>query len=397
MNIKGLAVQNHRRHPIYSGVLINPKLKTITTNDIINIELENTTETGVANILKFRQNSICRLRQNRLISHQNYRNDTTQEIDISYHRDTEKYENTEYYPEEIYSEYLETKMRNLEINPENIAPGFGDPVKKFENEKNNFGFRDPIINFESLKNKSEFTEKTEQDLQGNDELELFKYSYDSEHLNDHTEIWEADEENALRNGNENFRVEILENIIIKHAKSERNNEMVQTRKEVLIESSNNDTYLGEREIIDGHGIEFVNCGNFNNENEMQDVGNSIFYQHINDKMLKAVGSQQDNNIATVEEVLKHAPETIASPSTQNSTNETKDNETIHSTNESENKIVKTTPKFDNFKVPREVTNSKRKIVKKPQSRFVLTHVVGGYIIQESNFAFPVSKKCILIS
>ncbi|PZC84859.1 hypothetical protein B5X24_HaOG203849 [Helicoverpa armigera] len=50
--------------------------------------------------------------------------------------------------------------------------------------------------------------------------------------------------------------------------------------------------------------------------------------------------------------------------------------------------------FDDFKIPKEIPRRNKlykKVCLKPEPRFVLTHVLEGHIIQESNYPFPITQ------
>uniref|UniRef100_A0A2A4JDA3 SAM domain-containing protein n=1 Tax=Heliothis virescens TaxID=7102 RepID=A0A2A4JDA3_HELVI len=73
-------------------------------------------------------------------------------------------------------------------------------------------------------------------------------------------------------------------------------------------------------------------------------------------------------------------------------------EVDHSINVNENKLDETKndedKPFDDFKVPKEIPRrniAKKKACLKPEPQFILTHVLDGHIIQESNYPFPVSN------
>ncbi|XP_047038318.1 uncharacterized protein LOC124643383 [Helicoverpa zea] len=69
-----------------------------------------------------------------------------------------------------------------------------------------------------------------------------------------------------------------------------------------------------------------------------------------------------------------------------------------STNANENKLEdgknNEDKPFDDFKIPKEIprrNKTNKKVSLKPEPRFILTHVLEGHIIQESNYPFPITQ------
>lgn len=69
-----------------------------------------------------------------------------------------------------------------------------------------------------------------------------------------------------------------------------------------------------------------------------------------------------------------------------------------STNANENKLEDSKNNedkpFDDFKIPKEIprrNKTNKKVSLKPEPRFILTHVLEGHIIQESNYPFPITQ------
>ncbi|KAJ8707023.1 hypothetical protein PYW08_011157 [Mythimna loreyi] len=331
MNRKRFIIQHSIKDPFYSRALYHNPLRR-TAIDINNKEFENMAETGIGNVLK------CKFKQKRFLIHKSYiNNDAEQE--------------TGYKPNNLTNgEEYDTDTETSEINSANDAT-------EFEALKNNLKY------IENLENKSEINEKTEQELQGNDELNLVD-SNGRKLFMDHTEISEANEETAFTKANDNFKIAILENVVVKPAKSYKNDKLLPISNDI-------DLNVNHEEIDDiAHGIAE------NNDDGKQSNGSDSILETSDEIDLK----QAKNNVK-IKKMLNNAR--------KNSKFEEKTKDITN--NESNSETTETVPKFDNFKVPKKVTQSKRKKVLKPQQRFVLTHVVNGFIIQESNFAFPIRE------
>ena len=388
MHLSNPLIEHSLRHPMYSGVQMHKAPQTID-NDIINVDLLNTIDTDLINMSNNMKYCKCQLRQNKLLRHDTYNYEDTIQVDtlnMQNHTAFASYrsayyesayangENTEYY--EVDTEAaasnlgnLESKMQNLEINSGNGTPESGTSENCAENDEN----------------KSEYNEKTEQDLQGNDELNVVNYSYDNEYYFDPNNILEGNEETDVPITNENRKIEIIENIIIRHATNTNNDETLQENDQVF-QTSQDNSGLEENESIqtvfaleDTENLETVtderNLGNQNKDGEIN-VTKEDYLEATNEIILKQM---HDN--AKIDKI-----ESIASTSkgitAKNISNLADKSDYTDTGKES---------KFDDFKVPKKVNKTKTKKVKKQQARFILTHVVEGHIIQESNFAFPVSK------
>lgn len=367
MLIRGPVIQHSLRRPMYSGVQINKAQKNID-HDIINIELGNTTDTEVNNMNNFIKYCKCKLRQKKLLRDGNYSSIDTIQVDIQNQTARLNYQSgyfeEEYVNGDINPDYdevetetpesnvenLENQMQNLEINSGSITPEFEDSENCIENDEY----------------KSELNEKT--DLQGNDEFNVVNYNNDiNECFFDSNNILEANEETVVTQTKDK-KIEIIENIVIKHAKNTRNDETLVDNDPI----SQEDTSVEETETV-----QKMNLAKQNGISEKINEKHEII--ETNDE----ISQKEMNNNGKVDEI-----ESIASTSKGITTQKTKDTGNLADKSDYNTKKEKI-QEFDNFKVPKEV--SKKKRVKKAPLKYVLTHVIEGFIIQESNIAFPVSK------
>ena len=365
-------------HSIRRAIYPRPLFKTAlqkTANDLLKMELESAAATGVGNIKNFAQCCKCRLRQKRYLRNKNYGNkDTVQEIDIqnipdqvNYPTDDkeEEFENSENNVDvenNILTFEITVEDVELEISPENADNDFENVANEAALNENYSEYVEEDIFY----NTFEINEKTEEVSQGYSEFNVVN-SKENEEFIEHAALVEADNETAPET-NDNFKIQILEDIIIKPA-SNANFEISQASDEIALEAAN---YISNVDIM--NGIEYDNEQIKDGTYGMLEANDRIILQKANEDL-------------RVEQIIHFAPEINVTISEGTST---EDNETVDLPTKGDNGNSEKMPIFDNFKVPMNVTRLKKKKVSKKQPQFILTHVVGGHIIQESNYAFPVS-------